>query len=42
MPASQLARKKMRKQTKLRNKKSNFCKFIGDIAKSINFTMTSH
>ena len=37
----QLDWKKTRTQTKFRKKKSNFYKFIRDIAES-NFTMTSH
>ena len=37
----QLAWKKIRTQTKFRNKKSNAYQFISDIAES-NFTMTSH
>ena len=37
----QVAWKKIRTKTKFRNKKSNFYKFLSDIAES-NFTMTSH
>ena len=41
MPVQQLARKKIRTQVKLRNKKSNFYHFISDPAEP-SFAITSY